>query len=453
LQVHAGHDAAFTEEQRIMNIGSLILHRTSREQIHDGITIMARAEGTHVYDQDGRGYLDLVSGVTRPVHVGYGRKEIAQAVYDQICRLSYFTPMGFANPTAIQLADVLKDITPGETNYFTFVCDGSEAVETAIKLARHYHACKGRQKRYKVISRRGAYHGVTGGALRVLGTVVAMRQIMEPLAPGTIFVESPYCYRCPFRLTYPDCDLTCARDIERIIEFEDPEQISAFIGEPVQQGFGACAPPPEYWKIIRKICDKYGILLIIDEVICGFGRTGEWFGIQHFGIEPDIMTMAKGITSGYVPLGAVGCTGEVASPIDIFQHLHTYGNHPVSCAAALKNIEIMKNEELVQHSKAMGHYFLEGLKTLAGHPTVGEVRGTGLWTAIDFTVDEKIKRPFFADQLARLVSRSKEKGLIIKFMGSALEFAPPLIIQKNEIDWAIEILDEVITEQEKAMGL
>lgn len=436
-----------------MNIESLVLHRTSREQIQKGITVIARAEGTRVYDRDGRGYLDLVSGVTRPVHVGYGRKEIAQAVYDQICRLSYFTPMGFANPTSLELAKVLKEITPKTIDYFTFVCDGSEAVEAAIKLARHYHAGKGRQKRYKVISRRGAYHGVTGGALRVLGTVVAMRQIMEPLAPGTIFAESPYCYRCPLHLIYPDCGLACANDLERIIEFEDPEQISAFIGEPIQQGFGAYAPPPEYWKIIRKICDQFGILLIVDEVICGFGRTGEWFGIQHFGVEPDIMTMAKGITSGYIPLGAVGCAGDVADPINVFQHLHTYGNHPVSCAAALKNIEILKSEDLVRHSKIMGRYFLEGLKTLTGHPTVGEARGTGLWAALDFVVDRKSRQPFSANQLGRMVNRSKEKGLIIKSMGPVLEFAPPLTIEKNEIDWAVKILDEVITEQEKDMGL
>ena len=436
-----------------MNMKSLILHRTSRDQIDKGITVMAKGEGTRVFDQDGKSYLDLVSGVTRPVHVGYGRKEIAQAVYDQICQLPYFTPMQFANPPAIKLAEVLKEIAPGKINYFTFVCDGSEAVETAIKLARHYHAYKGDQKRYKVISRRGAYHGVTGGALRVLGTVLPMRQIMEPLAPGTIFVESPYCYRCSLHLTYPSCDLACAKDIERIVEFEDPEQISAFIGEPVQQGFGAYAPHPEYWKIVRKICDRFGILLIIDEVICGFGRTGEWFGIQHYGVQPDIMTMAKGITSGYVPLGGVGCTEEIVKPIEIFQHLHTYGNHPVSCAAALKNIEIMKRENLIQKSKIMGAYFLEGLKTLSHHPTVGEVRGTGLWTAIDLTVDKKTRVPFPLDRLNSLVSRAKGKGVIIKFMGPALEFAPPLIIQKEEIDEAVKILDQCISEEEKDLGL
>lgn len=431
----------------------LILHRTPRAEIEKGITVITKGEGVYVYDQDEKRYLDLVSGITRPVHVGYGRKEIAQAVYDQICELAYFSPMGFANLPAMELGEVLAGIAPGKINRFFFVCDGSEAVESAIKLAKHYHEYRGEKKRYKVISRRGAYHGVTGGALRALGTVLPMRQIMEPLAPGTIFVESPYCYRCPIHLAYPECNVACARDIARIIEFEDPEQISAFIGEPIQQGFGALAPPKEYWKIIREICNTYGILLIVDEVICGFGRTGKWFGIEHFDIQPDMITMAKGISSGYIPLGGVGTTDEVMEPIEIFQHLHTYGNQPVACAAGLRNLEIIKEEHLVENSSKMGSYFLEALRSLEPHPIVGEVRGTGLWTAIDFTTDKKIQAPFPLDRLTNLVQRAKDKGLIVKSMGQALEFAPPLVIQKKDIDGAVKILEECITAEEKEMGL
>ena len=316
------------------------------------------------------------------------------------------------------------------------------------------HYFRGDKRRHKVISRRGAYHGVTGSALSALGTVLPMRQIMEPLAPGTIFVESPYCYRCPLHLTYPECDVACARDIARVIEFEDPGQISAFIGEPIQQGFGALCPVKEYWKIIREICDAYGILLIVDEVICGFGRTGKWFGIQHFDIQPDIITMAKGISSGYVPLGGVGCSDEVMEPIRVFQHIHTYGNHPVGCAAALKNIEILKEDDLIENSRRMGSFFLEGLKSLEPHPIVGDVRGTGLWAGIDLTTDKKSRAAFPFDRLANLVSRAKGKGLIIKYVGAqALEFSPPLIIQKEQIEKAVEILDECLTEEEKDMGL
>jgi len=418
-----------------------------------GVPMMVKGSGVRVFDEQGKSYLDFVSGVTRPVHVGYGRKEIAQAVYDQICEIPYFTPMQFTNRPAVNLANALGEIAPGKIKKFFFVCDGSEAVESAIKFARHYHFFKGEKKRYKVISRRGAYHGVTGGALSVLGTVLPMRQIMEPMAPGTAFVESPYCYRCPVHLSYPGCDIACARDIERIIQFEDPTQISAFIGEPIQQGFGAYAPPKEYWKIVREICSRYGILLIIDEVICGFGRTGKWFGVQHFDIEPDLITMAKGISSGYVPLGAVGITNEAFEPIEIFQHLHTYSNHPVSCAAGLKNIEIMHKEKLVENAAKMGKHLLEGLKSLESHPTVGEARGTGLWAALDFTMDKKKRAPFPVERLSSMVNRAFSKGLVIKIMGQALEFAPPLIIQKSDIDEGLKILNECITEEEKAMSL
>ncbi len=431
----------------------LFLHRTARQEVEQGITVITKGEGVYVYDQDGKKYMDLVGGVTRPVHVGYGREEIAKAAYDQMCELHYFTPMQFTNKPAMELADTLSEIAPGKINKFNFVCDGSEAVETALKLARHYHEGRGDQKRYKIISRRGAYHGVTGGAIRALGTVLPMRQVMEPLAPGSIFVDSPYCYRCPIHLTYPHCNIACARDIERFIEFEDPKQISAFIGEAIQQGFGAYAPPPEYWPIVREICDTYGILLIVDEVICGFGRTGKWFGVQHFDIQPDIITMAKGLSSGYVPLGGVGCTDEVLEPIQMFNHLHTYANHPVGCMAALKNIEIIKRDKLVENSAEVGSYFLQGLKSLESHSVVGEVRGTGLWTAVDFTLDKEKRTPFPSGNLNNIIRRAKEKGLIVKTMGLALEFAPPLIINKQQIDEALKILDQCISEEEREMKL
>ena len=431
----------------------LIMQRTTKAQIAEGLPVITRGDGLRVYDLDGKEYLDLTSGNTRPVHVGYGRKEIAQAVYDQICELSYFTPMRYVNKPSSELADVLASIAPGQIDRFTFVCDGSEAVETAIKLARHYHYFNGEKSRNKIISRRGAYHGVTGGALRALGSVLPMRQIMEPLMPGTTFVESPYCYRCPLHLSYPSCDLACARDIERVIEFEDPGQVSAFIGEPIQQGFGAYSPPREYWSIVREICDRHGVLLIIDEVICGFGRTGKWFGVQNFDIEPDIMPIAKGLSSGYVPLGGAGCTAKLMEPIDELRHLHTYGNHPVSCAAALKNIEIMKEESLIDRASELGAYFLEGLQTLSQRAIVGEVRGTGMWTAIDLTSDKKSKALIPAERQESLVRRGREKGIIIKYQGPALEFAPPLTITREEIDEGVKLIEECLVEEEKDMGL
>jgi taurine-pyruvate aminotransferase len=322
-----------------------------------------------------------------------------------------------------------------------------------MKLAKHYHYYRGDQGRFKVISRRGAYHGVNGLGVRALGIVLPMRQLMEPLAPGAAFIESPYCYRCPHNMIYPDCHMACARELTRIIEFEGPEQVSMFIGEPIQQGFGAYKPPSEYWPLIQEICDQHGILLVIDEVICGFGRTGRMFATEHFDVQPDMITMAKGLTSGYVPLGAVGCSTKVIEPTELLNHLHTYGNHPVSCAVGLRNLDILESEKLIENSEKMGNYFLEGLKTLEHHPSVGEVRGTGLWLGIDFTIDKNSRAPFPLDNLMSIITRAKEKGVLVKTMGMALEFAPPLIIKKEEIDEVIPVLDECITEEEKAMGL
>jgi putrescine aminotransferase len=205
--------------------------------------------------------------------------------------------------------------------------------------------------------------------------------------------------------------------------------------------------------LIREICDEYGILLVIDEVICGFGRTGRMFATEHFDVQPDILTMAKGLTSGYVPLGAVGCSAEVTEPIEMLHHLHTYGNHPVSCAVGLRNLELLETEKLVENSEKMGIYFLDALKTLEHHPSVGEVRGTGLWLAIDFTVNKQSRTHFPLENLMNIIARAKQKGVLLKTMGMALEFAPPLIIQKEEIDEAILVLDSCISEEEKAMGL
>jgi putrescine aminotransferase len=430
----------------------LILHRTPREDIENGIPIIVKGEGVRVTDKAGKSYLDMVAGVTRPTHIGYGREEVARAAYDQMCKLHYFSPGGFANEPAMGLADLLSEITPEGINRFTFEGSGSEAVESAMKLAKHYHYYCGNPARYKIISRKGAYHGVNGYAIRALGTVMPMRQIMEPVAPGAVYVESPYCYRCPYGLTHPDCNIRCAHDIERTIEFEDPALISAFIGEPIMQGMGALAPPAEYWPIVRQICSKYDILLIIDEVICGFGRTGKMFATEHIGVQPDLLTMAKGISSGYVPLGAVGCTDKLMEPIEHFMHLHTYGNHPVACAAAIKNIQILQEETLVQNAADMGAYFLEGLKLLEKHPTVGEARGTGLWLALDFTSDKKTRAAFPVAHVNNIISRARESGLLVKTMGAALEIAPPLIIEKNDIDQTLKILDLCISEEEKALG-
>ena len=432
----------------------LILHRTSRKEIEDGILTIVKGEGVYVEDSAGQRYLDMESGITRPVFLGYGRQEVAQACYDQIMKMAYVTPCARSNEPAMKLADKLAELAPGDINHFTFECSGSEAVESAMKMAKLYHAYRGEKHRFKVISRIGAYHGVNGLGLRALGTVLPMRLMFDPSYPGGVFIPSPYCYRCFFKLSYPDCGLKCAEVLEEYINLEGPELVSAFIGEPIQQGFGSYSPPEGYWPALREICSKYGVLLISDEVICGFGRTGKMFGIEHFKTQPDIICMAKCLTSGYVPLAAVGVSDQIAATVENFMHLHTYGNHPVSCAAGLAVMDILVKENMVQKSAEMGAYLLSALEgRLAGYPSVGEVRGKGLWVSTDLTADKKTRAIFPAANLNSLVLRAQHRGYLLKAMGSAIELAPSYIITKEQIDQFVDAFALCLADEEKAMGL
>ncbi len=433
----------------------LVSHKTSREELAAGIPIIERGSGCTVWDTTGKEYLDMCAGVTRPVAVGHGRTELAQAMAAQAEKLAYFTPMSFSNPPAIELATKLAEILPGDLSEVFFASSGSEAVESALKLAKQHFFYKGEPKRFKIIARRGAYHGQTMGALSILGSVQPMRQVMEPGVPGAVFVDAPYCYRCPWNQRYPGCDLLCAKTVETTIQFELPEMTAAVIGESVMQGYGALSMPNEYWQEVRAICDRYGVLLIVDEVITGFGRTGTMFATEQLGIQPDILTMAKQITSGYVPLSAVAARPSVTETMPIFLHLHTWGSHPVACAVGSRNIQIIEEEGLVQRSAERGAFFLAALKELERHPLVGEARGTGLWCALDLTADKATRAMFSAADHPgpSLVRRAQDKGLIIKMMGPALEFAPPLIISEEELSRAVDILDQVLSEEEQARGI
>ena len=433
---------------------NLILHRVSKKEIEAGILNLVKGEGVYLEDSAGKRYLDMEAGMTRPVFLGYGRQEVAQACYDQIMKIAYVTPNGRANEPAMLLAAKVAELAPGDINHFTFECSGSEAVESAIKFAKLYHYYRGEKQRFKVVSRIGAYHGVNGLGLRALGVVLPMRLMFDPAFLGGVFIPSPYCYRCPFKLRHPDCGLKCAEVLEEQINFEGPELISAFIGEPLQQGFGSYAPPEGYWPAVREICTKYGVLMISDEVICGFGRTGKMFGIEHFGVQPDMITVAKCLTSGYVPLAAVGVSGKIADTVENFMHLHTYGNHPVSCAAGLAVMDILVKENMVQKSAEMGAYLLSVLEDrLAGYPSVGELRGRGLWVSADLTTDKATRPVFPAANLGSLVNRALEKGCMIKAMGSAIELAPAYIITKEQIDQFAGVFAQCLADEEKAMGL
>lgn len=434
----------------------IIFPVVSHSEVTDlGPLVFERGEGIYLWDEEGKRYMDSMSSGVYAVLIGYGREEMARTMYDQACKLHYFCPYGFVTQPAIDLASKLSQLLPGDMPHVFFTQDGSEAVESAFKLAKQWAYHRGYRRKYKIISRRRAYHGATMGALAATGTMYPLRQIMEPLPPGYYFAPEQYCYRCPFGLQYPGCDLQCAESIAQIIEFEHPDSVAAVIAEVVLGAGGGMVPPPEYWPRLREICDRYGVLLIDDEVVCGFGRTGKMFAIDHFGVEPDLVVMAKGISSGYMPLGATACRSFVVEDMSAFMHVHTYNNHPVSAATGLKNVEIIEREGLVENSAEVGAYLLEGLRSLARHPSVGDVRGLGLLCAVEFVSDKKTKARFDESKAfcERIMAYALQAGLILRRVENIIEFCPPLIITKAEVDEMIEITGRAIDQAERDLGM
>jgi putrescine aminotransferase len=271
--------------------------------------------------------------------------------------------------------------------------------------------------------------------------------------PGHTRIPATTCYRCPFNLEYPSCDLTCARWLEREIQKEDPEFVAAFIAEPLMQANGVQVPPPEYFPLVREICSKYEVLFIADEIITGFGRTGEWFALNHWDVEPDIMTVAKAIAAGYFPLGAAITREEIAAELPTFLHAHTFSGHAAGAAAALATIAIYERDNLVARAKEMGTYLLDALKPLEQHPIVGQVRGLGMWLAIDFTADKRTKAPFTDDTVKAVELRTRELGVLVSANGTAIEMAPPLVARREELDRLATTLEQAIHDVARARGL
>ncbi|MGZ4806425.1 MAG: aspartate aminotransferase family protein [Ilumatobacteraceae bacterium] len=433
----------------------LWMHFTSLGAFADAeVPVIARGEGCYVWDQHGKRYLDGLSGLFT-VQVGHGRAELGRAAAKQAETLGYFPVWSFAHEPAIELASRLAALAPGDLNRVFFTPSGGDAVDTAIKLSRQYFKLRGQPARTKVISRTLAYHGTSIGALSVTG-IPSIKTPFEPLMPGAIKVQTPYRYRCHDCQHLDACTLRCADDLELRIEMEGAESVAAVFMEPLQNTGGAFAPPAGYWARIRDICDRHGVLLVSDEVICAFGRLGHMFGSDRYGYQPDLVTFAKGVTSGYSPLGGVMVSDRIAEPFlaepNTFLHGQTFGAHPVSCAVANANLDILEHEDLCGHVLAHQARFTELLDGLRDIPIVGDVRGDGYFRAIELVSDQATKGAFTPEESQWLLRgylspRLYEAGLICRADDRAepvITLAPPLIAGEEELSFIVDTLRVVL---------
>jgi len=427
--------------------------------------LVTHGEGIYLYDEQGKQYIDG-SGGALVVNIGHGQKGILQKMADQIGRVGYVHGTQFTTKSIEEYGETLGRILPEGLGKIYFLSGGSESVEAAIKFARQYYLESGQSQRWRVIARWHSYHGNTLGALSLTGRI-AMRRPYLPLLIDFPHFPPPYCYRCPFGLSYPKCELECARALENVIRMEGPETISGVILEPIVGAtIGAVVPPDDYLPLIKKICERYGILLIDDEVMTGMGRTGTWFAVEHWGVSPDIMVLGKGMSGGYFPLSAMITKGEYVDRLKEktggFVHGHTFSHHPVACSVGLSVIQYIKENRLIERCAEKGKYLLKRLEELKDFRFVGDVRGKGLMTAIEFVKDQKAKEPFpRAEKFAeRVIDLAFENGLVLYpgtgfvdgVNGDMVMVGPPLIIQEDQIDELMEILKKTFSRMEKEVS-
>jgi adenosylmethionine-8-amino-7-oxononanoate aminotransferase len=422
------------------------------------VPVIARGSGPYVYDVHGKRYLDALSGLF-VVQVGHGRTELAEAAAKQAAELAYFPLWSYAHPKAIELADRLADLTPGDLNRVFFTTGGSEAVESAWKLARSYFKQVGKPMKTKAVSRAIAYHGTSMGALSITGLPV-LKQEFEPLVPSTFRVPNTNYYRRPPGSgdTPEEFGIWAADRIAEAIEFEGPDTVACVFLEPVQNAGGCFPPPPGYFQRVREICDTYDVLLVSDEVICAFGRLGEFFGADRYGYLPDIITCAKGMTSGYVPLGAMIASDRLIEPFltgtGSFAHGVTYGGHPVGCAVALANLDIFDREGLNDHVRANSDLLRSYLERLGDLPIVGDVRGDGYFFGIELVKDRATKQTFDDNESERLLRGFLSKALFDAGLycraddrgDPVIQLAPPLICEESHFVEIEQTLRAVLTE-------
>jgi adenosylmethionine-8-amino-7-oxononanoate aminotransferase len=416
--------------------------------------IMARADGVHYWDVAGKRYLDALSGIY-VVSVGHNNRRVLDAIRAQLDTLCFSPPMHGTNPLAVQLANLLAELAPGDLSAVKFQCGGSEVTEAAIKLARQYHRLTGNPGKYKVISRYLSWHGSTMGSLSASG-LKSRKTVNEPLAPGFIHVFPPTCYRCPFGKTYPDCSITCATLINDVIEMEDPDTVAAVMVEPIGHTGGIIDPPPEYLPLLREACDRHNVLLVFDEIITGAGRTGHLFAAETFGVTPDVLCAGKGLAGGYAPLSAIVCRKPIADafwgPIAEnpgFVEGHTFEGNPISCAAGLAVLREILEKDLCANAREQGQRLREGFERLARkHGVIGNIRGKGLFQGIEFVRDLRTKERF-SDSVnlgVRVGRRALANGLLCRFDPHWLAFGPPLISTAEHIDEMMAILDRSMGE-------
>lgn len=433
-----------------------LIHSLHNRQLQQTAHVWTSGRGAVLVDSTGREFLDALAGLWNVV-VGHGRQELADAAARQMTRLAYASGYsGSTNPPAIALGERLANLCYSQINHFFFTSGGAESNETAFKTARFYWKLAGKPDKNKVISLTWGYHGTTLAAMSATG-ISSYWPMFEPRVPGFLHIASPYPYRfTPPPDTRPDDPRSrgqmAADLLEEAILREGADSVAAFVAEPVQGGGGVIVPPDDYWPRIRQICNRHQVLLIADEVITGFGRTGDWFGLSRYGIEPDIITFAKAVTSGYFPMGGVGLSDELAEAIlsapeaQTWMHAFTYSGHPVACAVALANLDIIEREGLIERARVLGRRLLAALAALASHPHVGEVRGLGLMAAVELVADKTTKAEFPSSEKVghHVHVATQQRGMFTRLRGDVYNFGPCFVTEESQIDRMVSILAESI---------
>ncbi|MGB7873200.1 MAG: aminotransferase class III-fold pyridoxal phosphate-dependent enzyme [Anaerolineales bacterium] len=400
-----------------------------------------KAEGVYFWDVDGKRYLDFSSQLMN-TNIGHQHPKVVKAIKDQADDLCFVHPGNATAPRGL-LGKKLAEVTPGKLKKTFYTLGGSEANENAIKIARFYTG------RHKILARYRSYHGATYGSIALTGDY--RRNAVEPVMPGGVHFLDPFCYRCPFGQKIESCNRECIQHLEEVISYEGPENIAAIIMEGVTGSNGIIVPPDDYWPRVREICDKHGILLISDEVMSGWGRTGKWFAVDNWGVEPDIITTAKGITSGYMPLGAVIVSEDIANFFEdkyLYAGL-TYNGHALACAAALATIDVYEEDGLIENAATLGKYLGEALEDIKErHPSVGDVRYIGLFSAIELVVNRETKEPFSPEVMGEVKKTLMDNGLftfiMVKDIGTMVFIVPPLCITQVQLDEGLELVEKAL---------